>query len=283
MELRDQPAAAVLMAVIDLELTGLDIERDRVCEVAIVRARGDLVERVVHSLVRPPVPMTEEARRLTGLDDELLATAPSFVDLIDEIAAALDGAVLVAHNVDTDLAFLHAEFAAAGRTLAPPTTLDTLWMARRLFAFNRNTLYAVAERLGVGIAERHRALADARLTLELYRRIVGIVDPTGAITVGELDDLIGALAPDSPLRLRQRRTLSRAYDERQTVLIEYQDTQHPERGVIRREVGIWLLKLPHLQAWCYLRGGERVFRLERIRVVEEGDRPYEIPDFEPRI
>ena len=37
---------------------------------------------------------------------------------------------------------------------------------------------------------------------------------------------------------------------------------------------------PRVQGWCYLRKGERVFRLDRMRTVEPAGRPYDIPDFE---
>ena len=51
----------------------------------------------------------------------------------------------------------------------------------------------------------------------------------------------------------------------------------------RREIGVWMLNLPYIQAWCYLRQGERIFRLDRIQQVLPGGRTYEIPSFKPRI
>ena len=103
------------------------------------------------------------------------------------------------------------------------------------------------------------------------------------MTVGELNDLIGALAPNSPLRLRQKRELRAAMHGHSTVIMDYQDTKNPERGVLTREVGIRHIKFPYVQGWCFLREGERVFRLDRMRSVERTSRTVSLPPADKRI
>lgn len=282
-DLLHQPVRSVAVAVLDLEMTGLDPTRDRVCEVAIVRADGAHVVAEWGALVRPAVRMTASAFRVHGISDEMVAAAPPFADLADDVQELLTGCVVIAHNVTHDLEFLHREFELGQRDLPPPVAIDTLLMARRLFAFRRNNLPSACEELGVPVEGLHRALADARTTWLLWRRMIEILDPDGTVTVGELIDLVGALAPNSPLRLHQQRQLRDAFRHQRTVWIDYQSTEAPTHGVTRREIGVWRLKLPYIQAWCYLREGERVFRLDRIRSVAPGDREYEIPKFDPRI
>jgi len=189
----------------------------------------------------------------------------------------------VCHNVQTDLAFLEREYAALQSEVGAPVSLDTLWMARRLFAFPRNALHAVAATLGVEVDASHRALADAEVTWRVLRKMLAILDPNGTMTVGELNDLIVALAPNSPLRLRQKRVLRTALRDSRTVIIEYQDTSHPERGVLQREVGVRHIKFPYVQGWCFLRNGERVFRLDRMRSVVATERVVELPSMPRRI
>lgn len=275
--LRDVP-----VAVVDLELTGLATS-DRVCEIAIVRAIGDQVVARYQQLVKPPVPMSSGALAVHGITSAMLAGAPRFCDIAGEVLELLDGAVFVAHNSPFDLGFLYRELAACRRSIAPPITLDTLEMARKLFAFPRNNLVEVSQRLGVTHSEAHRALADAEATFQVYRRMCEVLDPDGAVSVAELSDLLDALAPNSPLRLRQRQVLRDAFRLRRTVLIDYQSTSDPMQGLIPREVAIWALKLPRFQGWCYLRDDERVFRLDRVRQVQPGDREYDVPDFQARI
>jgi DNA polymerase III epsilon subunit-like protein len=193
------------------------------------------------------------------------------------VVSAIKGAELVAHNVDFDLGFLHREFDGTPVVLPPPLTLDTLSIARRLFAFKKNGLLDVCRELAIPISTAHRALSDARATFDLFARMVELLDPGGEVTVRELSDLVGALAPNSPLRLLQQQLLRDAHRERRSVFIDYQSTSDPLSGRLVREVDIWFLRLPKLQGWCHLRQGERVFRLDRVREVRPGARSYEIP------
>lgn len=282
--LRATRAREVPLAVLDLEMTGLDPDKDRVCEIAILRATGAEIHAELHSLVRPGRKLSAGARRVTGLTERDLADAPPFADVAEAVAGLLDGAVVLSHNVAHDLAFLHRAFQDAGVAWPPPMTADTLLMARRLFAFPKNDLRSVASALGVP-APAHRALADARTTLDVWNRMLDVLDPSGSLTFGELDALVDALAPNSPMRLAQQRQLREALTALRSVYIAYASTEPGAQATLpqRREIAIWRLKLPYIQAWCYLRGGERVFRLDRIRTVEAGERPYEIPPHDPRI
>ncbi|MEZ4239324.1 MAG: exonuclease domain-containing protein [Myxococcota bacterium] len=271
--LRDVP-----IAVLDLEMTGLSPAGDRVCEIAVVRGAGGEVDREYQTLVRPGVPMSVGALQCTGITDAMLLGAPFFAEIAGDVVDAVRSSVVVAHNADFDLGFLHREFDGTPVVLPPPVTLDTLLMARRLFAFRRNGMLDCCRELGVEVAGAHRALSDARATFALFFKMVDIVDPEAAFTVRDLADLVGALAPSSPLRLQQQQLLRDAHRLGRTVILEYQSTSEPGVGTVVREVEPWFLRLPRLQGWCHLRQAERVFRLERIRSVKLGDRAFTVPD-----
>lgn len=271
------------IAVLDFEMTGLDPQKDRVCEVAVVRGTAEGTESEYQSLVRPKVKVSKGARKVHGLTDAILSRAPGFRRVAPELVEHLEGAVVVCHNVPFDIGFLHRELDEVGVPFAPPITLDTLLMARRLFAFRRNDLATVCEALDVPLERHHRALGDAKATWGVFREMVAALAPRGGVTVRDLVELLGALAPDSPQRLQAKRTLCKAFRERRTVHIGYLATEDPRVGPIEREIGIWAMKMPYMQGWCYLRQGERIFRFDRIRDVHPGEREYEIPDFERRI
>lgn len=277
---RDAP-----VAVVDLEMTGLSPKVDRICEIAVIRGRDGCPEREFHSLVRPDAPMSPGAVAVHGLTPEILQDAPSFPEIAADVSDALGDAAVVAHNVPSDMGFLQRELEASGHHFKPiPITVDTLLMARRLFAFRRNNLVEVAQALGIDVPGAHRALQDARATFRVYARMLEILDPNRTVTLRELNDLVDALAPNSTLRLRQRKLLKAAYRDRRTVWIDYQSTSDPAEGTIRREVAIWHLRLPRIQGWCHLRQSERVFRLDRITTVALGDNTYQVPaDTKPRI
>lgn len=273
------------VAVIDLEMTGLSPKVDRICEVAVIRGRDGVVDDEFHTLVKPAAPMSEGALAVHGLTPEILADAPTFPEVAARVSEVLGDSAVVAHNVPFDMTFLQRELEESGHGFTPaPITVDTLLMARRLFAFRRNNLGDVARALGIPLDNAHRALHDARATFHVYARMLEILDPDKTVTLRELNDLVDALAPNSTLRLRQRKTLRRAFRDRKTVWIDYQSTSDPAEGTVRRQVGIWHLKLPRVQGWCHLRTAERIFRLDRMTQVTPGEEAVEIPeDFERRI
>lgn len=277
---RDAP-----VAVLDLEMTGLSASTDRICEIAVIRGRDGVVEDEFHSLVKPAVPMSKGALAVHGLTPEILEDAPVFREIADSVARVLGDCAVVAHNVPFDMTFLQRELEEAGYHFAPaPITVDTLLMARRLFAFRKNNLDQVAQALGIELGEHHRALHDARATFHVYARMLEILDPERTVTLRELNDLVDALAPNSALRLRQRKILKQCHRDRRTVWIDYQSTSDPAEGSLTREIAIWHVKLPRVQGWCHLRTAERIFRLDRMTRVEPGEQTYEIPeDSEPRI
>ncbi|MEQ1564924.1 MAG: exonuclease domain-containing protein [Myxococcota bacterium] len=268
---RDAP-----LAVIDLEMTGLSPRGDRVCEVAVVQGRGGAVEREFQTLVRPGVRMSAGAHQCTGITDAMLIGAPAFAEIAGDVVHAIRSSVVVGHNVDFDLGFLHRELDGSPVVLPPPVTLDTLLMARRLFAFRKNGLYDVCRELGVTPVGTHRALSDARTTFAVFARMLDVLDPDGTLTVRQLGDLVGALAPNSPLRLQQQQLLRDALRTRRSVVIDYAGTTDPD-GLTQREVDLWFLRLPKFQGFCHLRGAERVFRLDRVRAVRLGERAVEVP------
>ena len=234
-------------------------------------------------MVRPDAPMSPGARKVHGISDEELATAPTFASLAPTIERLLQGTVVAGHNVHFDLKYLTPALARVGVELAPTGVMDTLQLARRVFAFRKNSLSAVGEELGVVTIPQHRALGDAIAGREVLCRMIDVLDASWSVSVQELLDLVDLLEPGSPFRMSQQELLRDAYRERRTVWIEYPSGHDDKYDFQTRELGIWKMRLPRVQGWCYLRGGERIFRVDRMKQVGPGEREYEIPDFEDRI
>jgi len=162
--------------ILDTETTGLEVQRGhRIVEIGCV----ELVQRRptgrrFHYYLNPDRAMDEGARAVTGLDDDFLRDKPRFADIVDEFLAFIDGAELIAHNADFDVAFIEAELQRAGvapaRLAERVQVLDTLALAREKFPGQRNSLDALCKRLGVDNSHRelHGALLDANLLADVY-------------------------------------------------------------------------------------------------------------------
>jgi DNA polymerase-3 subunit epsilon len=93
----------------------------------------------------------------------MVAGAPAFRAIADEVADRIAGSVMVAHNARFDYGFLKHEFARLGRAFTAKV-LCTVKLSRRLYPeAGRHNLDAVIERHALPAADRHRALGDARI------------------------------------------------------------------------------------------------------------------------
>jgi len=151
------PEGARGFAVIDLETTGFGADH-RILEIAVIRLDPDgrLID-VWETLVHPgmPIPHTK-AQEKHRLQDWMVTDAPSFAAMAPDLAARLDGHVLVAHNLPFDQGFLDRRFAAAeGIVIDLGKGLNTMQ--------SRESLESLCLRLGVELPpeEAHSALADA--------------------------------------------------------------------------------------------------------------------------
>ncbi len=163
-----RPAAE---AFVDVETTGGHPAWHRITEIAIVAMRDGVVEWEWSSLVNPGVSIPPSIQRLTGIDNAMVAAAPSFAELADEVAERLAGRRFVAHNVRFDYGFVRAEMRRAGRRYSAPLTC-TVRLSRELYPeATRHNLDALIERHGLECSARHRALPDAQVLAQWWQRL----------------------------------------------------------------------------------------------------------------
>ena len=119
-------------------------------------------------LIRPARPIPSGITRLTGIDNTMVADAPEFADLAEDLHTFLGDAVFVAHNVSFDLRHLQAGFKSAGLHYNP-RRLCTVRMSRKwLDGPQRYSLGALCEFLDIDNEAHHRAWGDATATAELF-------------------------------------------------------------------------------------------------------------------
>lgn len=172
----DEPIDRAPLVFLDLEMTGLRADRDRVIEICAARLRGGEVEASLESLVRPTCGAFGGAE-IHGIEQGDLATAPTFAELADRLLAVLDGAVIVAHAASWDIAFLEAELARIGRPLRFQHFLDTLTLSRRAFPLPNHSLSALASSLGVARRREHRAADDVEALTRIWPNILEVLAP----------------------------------------------------------------------------------------------------------
>lgn len=182
----DLPIDQAPLAFVDLEMTGLDVARDRVVEVCVERVVGERVVGRVESLVLPDDGRAGNVH-VHGIDDAALAGAPTFAALAASVVELFDGAILVAHAASWDVSFLTMEAARAGRPLEVPFYLDTLVMARRAFALQTGySLGKLCDAFGIDRGQAHRAGSDVRAMRAVFARAVAELGPVSARDLWEV-------------------------------------------------------------------------------------------------
>lgn len=174
-------------ACLDTETTGLSPDTGgKICEIAVSVSQGGRVIEEFSTLLNPGVPMLPEVVAIHGITNEMVADAPTFADILPRLLGVLDDCVIVAHNADFDLSFLRAEFAACGMNLPPYPVMDTLKLARKSGKFQRNRLGCIAEELGISNAGWHRAMADTKMTEQIFYYFLTILGKQGVNTLQDL-------------------------------------------------------------------------------------------------
>lgn len=166
----------------DTETTGLHAETDYLIEIGAVRFDcNGIVGEPFDALIKPPVPISDFLCALTHIDNHMVADKPAAAEVLPQFLRYLqdDSPVLVAHNAPFDLGFVNTELQ---RMTFPPLTnltVDTLPLARWAYPMlsqekekGQYKLQSLAKRFSLEVHAAHRADDDARVCMELFKRIL---------------------------------------------------------------------------------------------------------------
>jgi len=163
-----QPLDAPL-AIVDLETTGANASWDRITEIAVIEVDGGRISGEWSTLVNPEAAIPPAIQALTGITNDMVASAPTFAELARGLHERLAGRVVVAHNARFDYGFLRQAFEREGIRYAA-RTLCTVKLSRRLYPGHaRHNLDSLIARHGLKCRARHRALGDADAVWQFLR------------------------------------------------------------------------------------------------------------------
>ncbi len=201
------PLSEVTFLVVDLETTGASAATCSITEIGAVRVKGGEVEAELSTLVRPPHAVPPAISVLTGITNTMVASAPPVCAVLPSLLEMARGAVVVAHNARFDLSFLRAAATGCGSSWPRGLVLDTLTLARAVLprpAVPNHKLGTLAAHLGASVTPTHRALDDARATVDVLHGLLALIGNQGVTTLEEV--LVHSSAV--PQAVRAKRTLA---------------------------------------------------------------------------
>jgi len=183
------PLSEVTFVVVDLETTGGSPAGAHITEVGAVKIRGGEVIGEFQTLVNPAEPIPAFISVLTGITNQMVADSPRIGSVFPAFLEFAGDSVLVAHNAPFDISFLKAAAMITGHSWPPFHVVDTAHLARQLVskdeAANRK-LGTLARLFGAATTPDHRALHDARATVDVLHGLISRVGGLGVVTLEEL-------------------------------------------------------------------------------------------------
>ncbi|OBI38117.1 hypothetical protein A5708_05535 [Mycobacterium colombiense] len=202
--------------VVDLETTGgrtkgtAGAVPDAITEIGAVKVRGGVVLGEFATLVDPQRSIPPQIVQLTGITTAMISDAPtidSVLPMFLEFAGLDCGAVLVAHNAGFDIGFLRAAAQRCDIAWPRPQVLCTVRLARRVLSREEAPsvrLASLARLFAVATQPTHRALDDARATVDVLHALIERVGNQGVHSYADLRSYL----PDVTPTQRRKRVLA---------------------------------------------------------------------------
>lgn len=163
-----------IFAIIDVETTGGGIAGNRITEICIALLKDGKVVDKYTSLVNPERNIPKHITALTGLDDEMVAEAPLFSEIAEQIERFTQNTIFVAHNVSFDYNVIRGEFRLLGQHYNRKK-LCTVRLSRKLIPGHLSySLGKLCNNINIPHLNRHRAEGDVDATVILFQRLLSL-------------------------------------------------------------------------------------------------------------
>ena len=200
-----RPLRDITFCVVDLETTGGSAEAgSMITEIGAVKVRGGEVLGEFQTLVNPHTDIPAFIAVLTGISNAMVVDAPPIESALPAFLEFAAGCVLVAHNAPFDVGFLKHFNEKQGRAWPAFEVLDTARLARRVITRDdapNCKLSSLAQVFHASTTPNHRALSDARATVDVLH---GLMERLGGLGVHTLEELQTFSAKVSAAQRRKR-------------------------------------------------------------------------------
>ena len=188
-----RPLKETTFVVIDLETTGGAPHLGAgITEIGAVKVRGGEVLGEFKTFIDPQHPIPGYITDLTGITDEMVFQSPTIREVFPsllEFMGSSSSTVLVAQNAPFDLSFLTFAARAHGFEWPAFPVLDTAIIARKVLSRDEVPNYklgTLAAFFGTETTPNHRALDDARATVDVFH---GLLERLGTHDIYTLEEL----------------------------------------------------------------------------------------------
>lgn len=158
-------------ALVEIQTTGLHVTRDEITEISVIILTSSGVEQKWHRLIKPQRAISQTIGSLTGIKNRMVADAPSFEHIAQELLELLHSCVFVAHNARFDFGFIKNGFKRVGFSYQAPV-LCSIKLLKQLHPELTNfNLAHVAESFGLTPHTQFPAEANLDVLLQVLMQL----------------------------------------------------------------------------------------------------------------
>ncbi|MFP2995037.1 exonuclease domain-containing protein [Spongiivirga sp. MCCC 1A20706] len=165
-----------MYCIVDIETTGNTLKGNKITEIAMFKHDGNTIVDEYTTLVNPQCDIPMFITGLTGIDNTMVANAPTFSEIANKVVAFSRDCIFVAHSVHFDFNVIKYELAGLNIDFQRKK-LCTVRLSRKLIPGYRSySLGKLCTALEIPLSDRHRARGDAHATVLLFEKLLNQPD-----------------------------------------------------------------------------------------------------------
>lgn len=160
-----------IFVCIDCETTGLDVNTDRIIEVAVIKFTMDGVIERFETLIDPMVEIPKSSIEIHNITQEMVQGKPKVEEVLPEVLKMIGRHIIIGHGVkfDVDMIANAADRAGIQTTLRNNLLIDTLRLARMYGESPTNSLEQLRKHFNIEEEGAHRAMSDVLVNIDVFK------------------------------------------------------------------------------------------------------------------
>jgi DNA polymerase III epsilon subunit family exonuclease len=168
------PLEEAVFSVIDTETTGLDMEKDKLINIAAVKVKNFKIIDFYDTFINPEMKIPPESIKWHHITDDMVVDKPVISEVLPEFLKFIGDSTLVGHHVGFDIKMLNKDLRNYYGTELQNSWVDTMMVyARAIIKKDQHvTLDYLFDIYKVTCSGRHTALGDAIATAEVFNKMI---------------------------------------------------------------------------------------------------------------
>jgi DNA polymerase III subunit epsilon len=173
-----------IFVCLDCESTGLDVNNDRIIEIALKIFTFDKTIYSFESLIDPQCDIPQESQEIHNITQDMVKNKPTIDKVLPEILSSITNHLIVGHGISFDISLISNE---AKRNniicnIHEAKCIDTLRMARLYGDSPINSLEKLRQHFNIPAEGAHRAMSDVTVNIAVFKHLSKNFNTTEQIT-----------------------------------------------------------------------------------------------------